>query len=267
MKSIPVVCYLFTCFDNIDSLRNFKKYYLKYKAGLDHELVICFKLLDSIQIQNVINELTDIKFYNFKDSSNKNDFDFGSYKRVSEKFLNRDIFFLNSHSYPICDNWLDKLMKFKDDTTLIGASASNESLVDSMVLKKKYKIISYLINKLRLKIFFNKFPNPHVRTSSFLISSNIFLDYISKKKINNKFDAWKLESGKNSLTNYFKNKNYKILIINSDGSKFEENNWKLSETYNYFKQSKSIISDKHTRKYDALDIKEKLISRIKVWGE
>ena len=41
---------------------------------------------------------------------------------------------------------------------------------------------------------------------------------------------------------------------------------KLSETYNYFNQSKSIISDKHTRKYESLNNKEKFISRMNVWG-
>ena len=42
--------------------------------------------------------------------------------------------------------------------------------------------------------------------------------------------------------------------------------WKLSETYNYYEKSKSIISDKHTRKYDELgNENDKLISRRKVW--
>jgi hypothetical protein len=87
------------------------------------------------------------------------------------------------------------------------------------------------------------------------------------KKINNKFDAWKLESGKDSLTNYFKDNNYGIYVVNSDGNKFDENKWKLSETYNYLNHSKSVISDKHTRKYDKLNTNQKLISRTNVWGE
>lgn len=266
MKSIPVVCYLFTCFDNIDSLRNFKKYYLKYKAGLDHELVICFKLLDSIQIQNVINELTDIKFYNFKDSSNKNDFDFGSYKRVSEKFLNRDIFFLNSHSYPSCNNWLKLIMHHKENDNLIGTSASYESILDSIKLKKKYKIFSYLLNLYRFKKNFPNFPNPHIRTSSFLIKSNIFLEFMNKKKINNKFDAWKIESGNDSLTNFFKKKGLNIYIVNSEGEKFTEKYWKLSETFNYLNQKKTIISDYHTRKYLSSDIDQRYIFQKLTWG-
>ena len=59
---------------------------------------------------------------------------------------------------------------------------------------------------------------------------------------------------------------YSIFIINNDGNKFEEKDWKLSETYNYFNKSKCIISDKHTRKYDLLNDKEKFISRMNVWG-
>ena len=66
-------------------------------------------------------------------------------------------------------------------------------------------------------------------------------------------------SGKISLTNYFKLLNYKIYIVNSDGLKYSENQWKFSETYNYLNQKKAIISDKHTRKYDVLDESEALI--------
>ena len=85
------------------------------------------------------------------------------------------------------------------------------------------------------------------------------------KKTNTKLDVWKLESGIGSLTNYFKEKNYNVYVVNSDGNKFEEKDWKLSETYNYYEKPKLIISDKHTRKYDELDKNDKLISRRKVW--
>jgi len=40
----------------------------------------------------------------------------------------------------------------------------------------------------------------------------------------------------------------------------------LSETYNYLEQQKSIISDKHTRKYLSLNSQEKNESQIKTWG-
>ncbi len=86
------------------------------------------------------------------------------------------------------------------------------------------------------------------------------------KKINKKEDTWEIESGLNSLTNFFKKNNYKIFVINSDGAKFSENDWKLSETFNYRNQSKVIISDKHSRKYNDLSISEKKKFELKSWG-
>ena len=94
----------------------------------------------------------------------------------------------------------------------------------------------------------------------------MFLKYIQNKKLRNKEDTLIIESGKNSLTNYLKNKKIKILVVNSDGEKFEESDWKYSETYNFIKHDKSIISDKHSRKFLNLNNNERNVSRLKVWG-
>ncbi len=267
MKNKPIVCYLFTIFDKIEYIKNFRDYYLKFNAGIDHDLIICFKLLDSNQINNIINELSDIKFYNFVDPHNKNDFDFGSYKRIAEIHYDKQILFMNSHSYPICDNWLLKLINHSSHNSLIGTSASNESILFSIKLKKYYKIFSYLLKKFLFNKKFNSFPNPHIRTSSFLVNGQVFFDYIKDIKIQNKVNTWEIESGKKSLTNFFKSKNYNIYVVNSDGKKFTEKNYIYSETYCYSKQSKSIISDKHTRKYLSLSHEDKNLSQFKVWGK
>ena len=267
MKNKPVVCYLFTCFDKIDYIISFKNHYLKFNAGVDHDLIICFKLLNSDQISNITKELSNLKFNNFIDPHTKNDFDFGSYKRIANIYSDRQILFLNSHSYPICDNWLLKLMNYSDKKTLIGTSASYESVLSSVKLKKKFKIISYLLRKFIFKRKFSSFPNPHLRTSSFLVNGEVFFDYVKDIKVQNKEDTWEIESGKNSLTNFFKYKNYNIFVVNSDGKKFTENDWIYSETYCYAKQLKSIISDKHTRKYLSLSEEEKNFSQLKVWGK
>ena len=86
------------------------------------------------------------------------------------------------------------------------------------------------------------------------------------KEINNKEDTWRIESGKDSLTNYFEINKFDFFIVNSDGHKFEKNQWMLSETFNYLEQAKSIISDKHTRKYLSLSKKDKYQNQIKTWG-
>ena len=266
MNKKILVCYLFTSFDNKQSFINFLKHYKINTAGANHTLLICFKLLDKQKILFFRNLLKDIRYIEFIDPILFNDFDFGSYKRVSERYRSHTIFFLNSHSYPLKKNWLKKLLYHYKEKTLIGTSASNESLLTSLKFKKIHKIISFLIKFIRFKKKFKTFPNPHIRTSSFLIKGADFISFIKNKKITSKEDAWFIESGLGGLTNYFKRKNYNIFVINSDGLKFTENNWKLSETYNYLKQSKSLISDKHTRKYLKLSDQKRIFSSYNSWG-
>lgn len=267
MANNKIVCYLFTVFDKQEKLINFIKNYKKNKSGLSHTLVICYKLLDIAEIIKTRKYLKGIDYIEFVDPVKENDWDFGSYKRVSKLFYNKEILFLNSHSYPTCNNWLKKLFHFKKKNTVIAPTASYESLVDSIKLKKKFhKIIRHLVRKYKFKKDFNNFPNPHIRTSSFLINSKLFYNFIKFKKMRNKIDTLKIESGKNSLSNYLKKKKIKTYVVNSDGNKFEEKNWKLSETYCFFNKNKSIISDKHSRKYLKLSKNNKYISRMKVWG-
>ena len=267
MLSNKIVCYLFTKFDKHEKLINFIKQYKKNKSGLNHTLVICYKLLDTKEIIKTRKYLKNIKYIEFIDPIKKNDWDFGSYKRVSKLFFNKEILFLNSHSYPICNNWLKKLFLFKKKNTVIATTASYESLVDSIKLKNKFhKIIRYLIRKYRFKKNFDEFPNPHIRTSSFLINSKIFYNFIKLKPLKNKEDTLMIESGKNSLTKYLKRKGITTYVVNSDGKKFDEKNWKKSDTYCYFNKNKSIISDKHSRKYLRLSNYEKQIIQSQVWG-
>ncbi len=211
-SSSKIVCYLFTIFDKDQSLINFINHYRKFNAGINHELLICYKLIPIEKIKKLRNKLKKIKYIEFIDPGKKNDWDFGSYKRVSRIYYNKDILFLNSHSYPVCNNWLKKLFNLKKKNTIISPTASYESLIDSIKLKKKYhKVIRYIFRKYKFMKDFNKFPNPHIRTSSFLINSKIFYNFIKNKKLNNKEDTLKIESGKKSLTNYFKKKNFKFM--------------------------------------------------------
>ena len=267
MSTNKIVCYLYTSFDPKKKLIDFINHYRKYKSGLNHKLIICLKLLNSKEIIKTRKYLKNIKYTEFIDPNKTNDWDFGSYKRVAKYFYDKEILFLNSHSYPICNNWLKKLFVHKNKHTVISPTSSYESLVDSIKLKNKFhKIFRYLIRKKRFLKNFDKFPNPHLRTSSFLINSKIFLNYVNNKPLRNKEDTLKIESGKNGLTKYLKKRKIKPLVVNSDGNKFDENNWKYSETYCFEKNDKTIISDKHTRKYLKFSKTKKKNIRLRVWG-
>ena len=101
---------------------------------------------------------------------------------------------------------------------------------------------------------------------SFFLLQNDFIKFINDKKYKNKHHAWITESGKRSMTNFFKIRGYKIFILNADGNKFQLNNMKNSLTFCYDKQNKLIISDRHTRNYDnSSNLNKSLLSK-RVWG-
>ena len=110
MSTNNIVCYHYTSFDKKKSLTNFVKNYKKYKSGLNHQLVICFKLFSINEVIKLKKKLISINYVEFIDPGKANDWDFGSYKRVSNLFFDKDILFLNSHSYPTCHNWLKKFL-------------------------------------------------------------------------------------------------------------------------------------------------------------
>ena len=265
-KSKIVVCYLFTKFNKTSSLTNFVKNYKKFNSGYIHDLLICYKLLDINKIKILEKKLSTLKHTKFVDDFKENDWDFGSYSRVAKNYKNSTIFFMNSHSYPIRKNWLKKFILHFKNKTIIASSGSYESMTQQVKFKRPYNIFSYLLKKIKGKKSFYDFPNPHLNTSSFLIKSKDFLYFIKNKKFLTKYDTWKLESGFNSMTNVFKRRGYDLLVVNSDGKKFEQNKWMFSETFHYKNQSKNLISDKHSRKYLKYSKQERSKSQKAVWG-
>lgn len=111
------------------------------------------------------------------------------------------------------------------------------------------------------------FPNPHIRTTGFLINSNEFIEFMKSKRIKSKLQSFLIESGNNSLTNFFKRKKYDIFIVNKDGQKFSLQEMRKSYTFAYKKQNKFLISDNHIRNYLKLSKKEKIKRSKHVWGK
>ena len=184
-----IICYHFTAFDSIKNIKRFIKYYKKYKTGSKHALLICNKLIDKQKVALIKKILKNTNYIHYIDSYDVNDYDFGSYKRVAEIYPKNIIFFMSSNSYPLKNNWLKKLLYHFKDKTILGTSASYESLLTSLKLKKFYKLFSYLKKFYEYKNQFKPFPNPHIRTSSFLIKGSDFLNFMKHKKILTKEDA------------------------------------------------------------------------------
>jgi hypothetical protein len=262
-----LVSYLCTPYVNDDIFFKFIKSYKKLSPGISHKLLICFKNLDKNKIKYLKSKILNLKYIEFVDISNDNDWDFMSFYRIAAKYKHYLIFFLNNQCYPIKKNWLLLMVSNYKNKRLLGTSGSYESLSSRGFLRNHnenfffyiYRVIRYLIN-------FPLFPNPHIRTSNFMILAKDYLKYKFEKKYFTKFESWKTESGRFSITKFFKKKGFEVLVVNSDGKTYSEKNWKFSDTYCYKNQNKLIISDKRTRKYLSFASKDKKIKAKIVWG-
>ncbi len=267
MKSILVV-YLISVYDKREYLTNFINHYTNFTPGKEHDLLICFKNFKKDDPIFESNQLKKIKHIKYLDNNNFNDFDWGSYERIAKAYNDKIIFFMNCHSYPIKNNWLYYFANNYDDNTVLGPGGSFESMVNSALngIHTKNKIKSYfyaLANLYKFPIF----PNPHLRSNCFMISSESFLKLKFNKKYKyKKIGTWINESGREGMTNYLKKQKFKIYVINSDGLKFDETGWSDSDTYACKNQDKLIISDKFSRIFDNSSTEEREKIKKYIWG-
>jgi len=262
-----LVAYICTPYVSDDIIIKFIKSYKKYSPGINHKLLICFKNFDKNKINYLKRKLVNLNYIEFIDNFNGNDWDFMSFYRIAKIYKDYLIFFLNNQCYPIKNKWLWLMVSNYKNKRVLGTSGSYESISSRGFLRNyNENIFSYINRVIKYFINFPLFPNPHIRTSNFMILGKDYLKYKFEKNYSTKFDSWKTESGRSSLMNFFKKKGFELLIINSDGKAFSENEWKFSETYCFKNQNKLIISDKRTRKYQSFSLKDKKIKTKIVWG-
>jgi hypothetical protein len=266
MKKILVI-YLSTKYTKRLNLKKFIHYYTKYKAGITHKLLICFKGLDNKEIDLRTKLLKKIDCIKFTDAHPINDYEFGSLRRILKNYNNNVFLYLNDHTFPNCHNWLYIFKNYYKRKTLIGATASCSShSTNSIYRKHTDNYLKYILLIIIYYFTVPKFPNPHIRTTGFMTKSNYFLKFIKERIAKNKFQAHLIESGNYSFTNYFKKRKFNILVVNKDNKSFKEKDWAQAKTFCYENQNKSILSDNQTRAYLKLDKRNKKKKQLSVWG-
>ena len=260
-----IVVYLSSKYSKISDLRKFLKSYKKFRAGSKHKLVICFKQLSKKELNKRLSLLKNIDY--FVDPIDINDHEWGSLKRVCQFYFKSYIFFMNDYSYPITSNWLKYFDKLKKKKMIIGCTASKSSnLNNSFYRNHKDNYFKALFKIIYFFFKIPKFPNPHLRSTAFLIKAKDYLDFIKDKNVYYKIQSLTLESGYGGLTNFFKKKKYKIKVLNRFGNLFDLENGIFSKTFASYDQEGLIISDNQTRIYNKLNTIEKIKKRKQCWG-
>lgn len=230
---------------DIKIVKRFLDTYKNYPAGKDHSLVIIAKNLPDEETHKELCELAEQHNARIIDLPDDG-FDIGAYFRVSEMLTSEYVLFLASSTQIVFPNWLLKFYNtFEKDESiqLVGAMGS---WGDS-----------------ERKVF----PNYHIRTCSFMLKRELFLEYASTQTFPvTKKDTYKMEHGENSLTNFILNKGFNAVVVNSDGDAFSPETWAFSQTFRS-PDWKSFFSDGQSIYYAMADEKDKQGLERAVWGQ
>lgn len=295
MKELCVV-HLVRAKNGIEPFKRFLESYQAAPGGIGHDLLILFKGFGRSQDTSEYRELlSSFKYETFEVPDQGFDITayFAAANRFSEQY--RYFCFLNSYSVILDYDWLRKLHEniCKPGVGLAGATGSWESrgsqsvweVIDVAQLHyRKYMDKPFLkrailagtavwnfrqsINFWNFRfppVYFDPFPNYHLRTNAFIVSSQT-LRGLKCPAMHTKMDAYSFESGKNGLTKQILRKGMKVIVVGKDGVGYEKEIWNTSKTFRQSEQENLLVSDNQSRTYAESDQNLKAYFSYLAWG-
>ena len=269
MSDICVV-HLVRKLNGLEPFQKFLDSYLNHKAGIEHTLLIIYKGFNGKSdiaayekllagIPHTYLFLSDIGF------------DLRPYFIAARKSESKYLCYLNSFSVILDDNWLLKLFTHikKPGVGLVGATGSWGSICPSPLTQRKHVPIwkKFLrpFARIYFSLFFHGFPNAHLRTNGFMVSRDTMIK-VNFGFLFFKMHAYRLESGKKSITRQIQQMGLCAVVVGKDGIGYEVNDWQLSDTFWTPTQSNLLIADNQTRKFDAADYETRSFLENFAWG-
>jgi hypothetical protein len=261
-------------------LQTFITSYKKHPSSFSHDLYIIF---------NGVKDESELIPY--KDYLSAQSISYGTlvfekgqdlyvYRETAKQIGHDYILFLNSFTEFLGDNWLLFLMQAMNqgEVGIVGPTGSWQSHVTSVFYDHRVnwefsKPFAHNFRKWKLFIkasaywsfLFPSFPNPHIRTGSFFINRKLFLDYFTIQ-VRNKFDAYKVESGRNGINQKLLKKGLKLLIVDRDGKTWPPGSWPESNVFWISDQKQLLIADNQTRLYENSTPEVKKHLTFSAWG-
>jgi len=257
MADICVV-HLVRAKNGINPFINFLNSYKKYRAGIEHDLLIIFKGFNG---ENSTAEYRQLLIDVSHKTLYMDDFGFDiSAYFLAAKTINKKYFcFLNSFSTLLDDEWLLKLHShmIKQGVGIVGTTGSYESVYTYFLEAHRHNELShgdirhrlnYFIELIKYKHYFDPVPNFHIRTNGFMISRDV-MGKIQHGIIRSKIDAHRFESGKRSLTKQVLQMNLTALVVGKNSEGYKKEDWCRSGTFRQDEQNNLLIADNQTNAY------------------
>jgi hypothetical protein len=237
------------------ALEKFAASYREHPAGMPHRLIVLLNgVTDDEQRAQLVAILREIPHDTLE--TPRPMLDLAAYVTAASVLDDRYLCFLNSYSEPLVAGWLEKLWRHLTPAGvgLVGASGSYEAPHASFITKP-----------LRRRQF-PPFPNPHIRTNAFAMPSELMRS-LAWPEVRTKRAAWRLESGRDSITHQVWRRGLEALVVGRDGQAYERERWFESATFRSGGQRNLLVGDNRTRQFDAAAQGERQWLAELAWGD
>jgi hypothetical protein len=237
-------------------LASFLESYRRHPAGVTHQLLVVFngfragtdlgpwrELLAGVEHEELALESRLL--------------DLAAYRESAARVPAERYCFLNSYSVVLASGWLGHLERHvrSAGVGLVGVAGSLESL---------YTHAPFFLRRRRRD--FPPFPNPHIRSNGFMLERELLLslDWTGPRR---KLDAWRLESGKRSITRQVLERGLQALVVGRDGAAYSPEHWRESATFRVGDQPNLLIADNRTRQWEGYSAAKRRRYAEMTWGD
>lgn len=273
MDEVGVVHLVRAC-NGVEPLRRFLDSYVRYPAGLPHELFFILKGFRGGVVPPEIAMLLDRVPHRSIAVADRG-FDIEPYRAAALQLRQQYVCFFNSFSEILAEDWLEKLHRHAagPGVGIAGATGSWESLLstyESSCRERQtmlpHKRVLRGMELRRLRDAFPPFPNPHLRTNAFCIRRDLFVEAVGNLKIRDKMAAHRFESGRDGLYATLVKQGVRPLVVGKDGVGYASEDWSQSLTFRRQNQENLLIADNRTEHYQHASVRDRAMMTLRAWG-
>lgn len=245
----------------------FLRSYRQHPAGVEHELVVLLNGADDdvaasaslpAELGNVEHRLIAL---------GRSVLDLPAYGLAAHELDHDRLCLLNSYSTVLADGWLGLLDRAlgEPDVGLAGASGSWESQAEWIRGKRRYWLYQ-LATLPGARQDYPRFPNPHIRTTAFMIRRQAMLE-LELQRARDKRDTYLLESGTRSITRQIQQRGLRAVVVGRDGRAYDVAQWPRSATYRAGAQRNLLVADRRTADWERASPRLRRRLTRDAWGE
>jgi len=279
MKSEISVVHLIHVPFGVSLFERFLGSYIEHRAGVDHRLVIMFNGVDGEDQIEPFLEIINSFGLDYDVILSKETWDISSYFFAARQLDSEYLLFLNSYSIVLADDWLYfySLAMRKPQVGIVGATGAGWRSEFENFLERNQSIRAKNLKSLMfMRLHFNKFRGPHLRTNAFYVKRNQFLSLkydkpllerpLTDLALDSKARTVYFEHGNRNMTYQFAEKGLKSLVVDRFGKSYEPQDWLSSKTFWISAQENLLIHDNRTLKYENADEQLRRVFSYEAWG-